>query len=425
MKRIGAFFGVLSLILFVFLTTCGDDDDDPSTSSGQANDDDASPADDDNDDNDTSPNGDDADDDDNDNQVNPYLHPEQPGPFVVGNVSLFLTDESRNLSCGDGKRVLLTEVWYPANDAAAANFPENRVEDFFLGRIDEVLEAIGDQGEMNNLATGSYRGAPLHAAAEKLPVLIFSHGFFSNRFQNFTMATYLASHGYIVVAPDHICNSQVTLTPSKVVVASPLSVMTTLKERKGDMAFLLDTFAQNPPPMFAGHIDKTRFAVWGHSFGGVTAMEYVKLDPRVKAIMPIAAFAFPYPPVPASVTAPSLHLWGKQDKVMRMFRGWRDEIIAELPTPKIEMEFFNTGHFAFSDLCIMIPSFAGMNGCGTENRIGGDGTFTNPDHDQLHRVLNAYAVAFFGATLFGYGELIDYLGDNHFPGMMEYQTTAD
>jgi len=395
---------------------CGDEsaDDD---SGAEGGDDDALPADDD------AGADDDTSDGDDDTPGNPLLNPEEPGPYLVGNRSYFFTDATRELSCGDGKRVLLTEVWYPAADNAM-DYPENYLEDFFLGRIDEVREALGEQaGDMNNLPTGSYRGAPLHPDAGKLPVLFFSHGFMSNRFQNFTMADYLASHGYIVVAPDHICNSVVTLTPTAVVLGTPLSMITTLPERIADMSFLMDVFEQQPPELFAGHIDTARFAIWGHSFGGLTATEVAKREPRVKALLQLASFGFPF--VPDTVTAPSMYFWGKQDKVMRMFKAFHYQLIAKMPPPKMELEFFNTGHFAFSDLCDFVGTLgAHGNGCGTETRIGGDGTVTNPDHDKLHGVLDPYATAFFGAALYGLAPLEEYLAENHFPGMMEYQVTT-
>jgi hypothetical protein len=97
-----------------------------------------------------------------------------------------------------------------------------------------------------------------------------------------------------------------------------------------------------------------------------------------------------------------------------------------MPKPTYELEFFNTGHFAFSDLCLFVPPLAANgNGCVREKKIGSDEFFDNPPHDKLHRVLNAYATAFFGSVFFGYDELATYLEDNQWPGMMQYFVTAE
>ena len=394
------------LALIAIGGACGDDDDDDNDAVDDDNDND-------------------NDDNDDDDDANPFLNPTEPGPYLVGNTSFFFEDTTRPLSCAPGNRVLLTEVWYPAADGSDS-LPENYITDFFLGRTDEIEQALRDAGidpedELNDLPTGSYRDAPLHPDATAMPILVFSHGFSSNRFQNFTMADFLASHGYLVIAPDHICNSQVTLTPDDVVLMSPLNALVTLSERQGDVSFLVDVLLDNPPAMFAGRLDTESIGFWGHSFGGVTVTEQFKRDLRVDALVQLASFGFPG--VPDEVTGPSLYFYGYQDKWMHPFKSWHDTLIQQMPTPKMEAVFFGTGHFAFSDLCRFSPVLAdGGNGCGAETRIGSDELFTNPDHDALHAVLNAYTTAFFGAAFFGYAELAHYLGDNHFPGMMDYTT---
>ena len=372
---------------------------------------------------DDDPEDDDDDNDDDDTIENPFLNPGQPGPYLVGNASFFFEDVSRKLSCGQGNRILLTEVWYPAADNAQ-DFPENYITDFFLGRDEQIEQAMRDLGldpeqELNNLPTGSYRDAPLHPDAGPMPILVFSHGFSSNRFQNYTMAAYLAGHGYLVVAPDHICNAKVTLTPDAVVTMSWANSLITLFERKADASFLVDVFTQTPPAMFHGRLNTEKIGFWGHSFGGFTVSEQIKDDFRISAMVQLASFGFPS--VPPEVTLPSMYLYGKQDKVMLRFRNFHDRLIANMPLPKYELEFFETGHFAFSDLCeYSIQLAAEGNGCGTEQKIGSEEMFTNPDHDQLHQVINGYITAFFGVSFFGYEQLAGYLDNNHWPQRMQY-----
>ncbi len=402
-----------TLLFMLFLGGCSADDDDSSdTDDDETSDDDTA--------------GDDiAVDDDaaDDDAVDPFLHPEEKGPYLVGNTTYFFEDASRELSCGEGSRWLMTEVWYPAADNAA-EWPENWMHDFWLDRLDEVEQALENAGinpddAMIDMATGSYRDAPVHPDAPAMPIIVFSHGFSSNRFQNFTMADYLASHGYVVVAPDHICNSIVTLTPTEAVMMSPLDFFLTLGERKEDVSFLIDVFTENPPELLAGRLDNERIGFWGHSWGGVTVTEEIKVDRRAKALLQMTAFGFPT--VPEDLEVPSMYFTGQEDKLMYIFRPLHDKLIDLMPRPKYELSFFDTGHFAFSDLCLFAATIAeNGNGCGTETRIRSDELFTNPTHDALHAVLNPYAIAFFGAALFDSPELWEYLAENHFPEMMDY-----
>jgi len=385
---------------------------------GDAGDDDDSAGDDDSGDDDS------ADDDDDDSSSNPFLDPGNPGPYLVGNTSYILEDFGRRHGCGQGNRRLVTEVWYPACDDAD-QWPENYFSDFFLDKFDEAVEALIEAGyveeeEFVDFPTGSYRDAPPHPDAAPMPILVFSHGFSSNRFQNYTMSNYLASHGYAVVSADHTCNAMFAALPEGVVLFEPLNAPFTLEERKGDVSFLIDEFTLRTPETFAGRLDADHVGFWGHSFGGLTVTEQIKTDFRVSAMIQLASFGFP--PVPEQVVASAMFMYGQQDKIMEPFKDFHDQIVEQMPPPKYELNFFDTGHFAFSDLCVYSESLArDGDGCGEGTRIGTGEPFQNPDHDVIHEVLNAYAAAFFGATFFGFNELAEYLGENRFPEMMVYQ----
>lgn len=361
-----------------------------------------------------------------DGRPNPFLVPQLPGPYLVGNTSLVFEDASRDLSCGQGKRRLVVEIWYPAAEEALSG-PENHLTDFFLDQREEViaiLKALGElpeEGPLEDPPTGSYRDAPVHAEAGPMPVLVFSHGFQSNRFQNYTMANYLASHGYLVAAPDHTCNAKVAPLPEGVIQFSASNVFLSIFERMADVSFLIDVFTQRPPGMFQGRIDLEHIGFWGHSFGGITVTEQVKHDHRVSAMLQLASFGLPVPEVPEECTAASMYLWGRQDKIMAPYKGWHDAVIDQMPLPKYTLEVFDAGHFAFSDLCLISGKLAAHgDGCGWGTRIGTGEPFENPDHASMHKVLNAYATAFLGASFFGYPELTDFLATNHFPEMIDY-----
>ncbi len=407
----------IALLVTLVLTGCGDDDDDndSKTSDDDADDDDAD---------------DDAADDDSEETVpDCFLNPGEPGPYMVGSTTFYFEDTSRALSCGEGNRILMTEIWYPSVDNAD-EWPENFITDYFLGRNDEIaaaFEELGEdiEGQMIDIATGSYRDAPLHPDAPPMPILIFSHGFSANRFQSFTQANYLASHGYVVVSPDHICNSKITLTPDDVVIGgSILGAVTSLSERKGDVSFLIDVMLDDPPAMFAGRLDGSRIGLFGHSFGGMTVSEQVKVEHRVSALVQFASFGFPAGV--ENVYAPSMYFWGRQDIWMYLFESFHDNYIDMMPQPTVEMEFDDTGHFAFSDLCEYLSDLKESgNGCGTGTRIGSNEEFTNPDRDAMHSVINPYMAAFFGWAFFDVPELESYILENHAPDMMDMNIVHD
>jgi len=244
-----------------------------------------------------------------------------------------------------------------------------------------------------------------------MPILIFSHGFTGSRFQNYTLCNYLASHGYVVVAPDHTCNALIVPFPDAPLPYSIINAPITLFERKKDISFLIDQFVLDPPEMFAERLNKAKIGIFGHSFGGFTISESIKTEHRPRAMVQLASFGFPWNTQDAS--APSLYLWGQQDGVMEPFEEWHFQNMDQMPSPKWNIEFRDTGHFAFSDYCIFSQKLAnGGDGCGEGFDLDTGAPFMNPDHEQIHDIMNPYTTAFFGAVFFGYEELENYLKKN-------------
>ncbi len=146
-------------------------------------------------------------------------------------------------------------------------------------------------------AHGSFSGAPqreLHATvwhparndAGPFPLIVYSHGFSSNRNGGAYLGRHLASHGYVVVAADFpLTNMQAPDRPwVRDVVNQP-----------GDVSFLVDSLlAQSAEAghMLEGMIDPERIGVTGISLGGMTstlaAFHPTLGDSRIGAALSIA-----------------------------------------------------------------------------------------------------------------------------------------
>src|SRR5512133_610440 len=90
-------------------------------------------------------------------------------------------------------RALVTELWYPATpDFSGQDVAGPTVDRFSIASGIPGLRAARQQAGRD--ATPAPRGGPL---------VVFSHGFASHRRQSTFLCSHLASHGYVVAAPDH------------------------------------------------------------------------------------------------------------------------------------------------------------------------------------------------------------------------------
>jgi len=226
-----------------------------------------------------------------------------PGPFEVGVTTMQFDDLSRKDAAGDGPRKLQTEIWYPA-ESAAASLPRNLYSEY-LGRgtipgsiaAAEADDAIGGYRDGLTIAeldrtwpNQAIRDArPCGSCKRPWPLVIFSHGSGAFRASYIYWTEFLASHGFCVMACDHPGSARYTQIDGKVVkpggARSKREQMET--DRPTDMLFLIDAMealAGGADSRFAGRVDTSRVALTGMSFGGFsTAAAMESRDPRVKA----------------------------------------------------------------------------------------------------------------------------------------------
>ena len=354
--------------------------------------------------------------------------PSVPGPFAVGNLTREFRDRDRWDVATRSERRLLVEIWYPAV-ATGEEVPTQLVADFLNGWdefIVGILQLLTEPEDHDNFyrSVVTKRGIAPDRRGAPYPVVFFSHGNGGIRFQNWTMAEYLASHGYIVVSPDHTGNAVFVTFAEKVIVMNPLLMINAFFDRFHDVLFLLDTMEElteaDPQGWLTGLVDTERAAIVGHSFGGATVGEALRQDSRLLAGVNLNGPTFPWgsPDYGAAV----MHFYGDEDRTMDDTRFLMDWSYEAAPPPKYRIDGPDCGHYSFTDACLLIPSLMGEgDGCGEGERIEGGEPFTFLPHDRAQAILDQYVTAFLGAHLSGYATHQAFLWENHFPDDIRYQ----
>lgn len=196
------------------------------------------------------------------------LDPSRRGSFGVSYAEVGVIDPFR-------VRRLPLSIWYPTTDT-------------------DVQPAHYDI--LPTLTLPAIRVADRAAVASgKHPVVIFSHGSGASRLTYWYLTEMLASHGFVVIAPDHVGNTFADL-------ADVEGFVRTADERPRDVHFILDQLveadrggnnATGPElgDLLRGHVDVDHIGIAGHSYGGYTALATAggtangdEPDPRVKAV---------------------------------------------------------------------------------------------------------------------------------------------
>jgi predicted dienelactone hydrolase len=297
--------------------------------------------------------------------------PAAPGPYRVG-VTAMAIDDGRGL----GRR-LPVEIWYPATPAAgssATRYPL-LLGELVIAELDSPLGAVRE-------APLDYRGAP-H------PVVVFTHGYGGTRVQSVYLTEYLASHGFVVAAPDHSGN-----TFAEVVTETSLPAVDLARLRPGDVGSTLDALLERsagwPDDPLAFAADGGRVGVAGHSFGGFTALRVAgasididaatqacadnpgellcegwpgeeplpssQRDPRFIAALPQApggTIAFQLGGGTSDVEVPTMVQAGTADATTPL-ETEAEPIYADLPSPAYLLTVEGAGHFTFSDICTLL-----------------------------------------------------------------------
>ena len=210
----------------------------------------------------------------------------EPGPFAVGEADLVLVDLSRPTRAngshpGAPERTLPTHVWFPA-------------------------------------ATDGVTGETTVADGGPFPLIGWAHGFTSSRLESPEIKRHLASHGYVVVAPEF---------PLSHGGAPGGPTIGDMGNQPADLDFAMEAALHFPGELGAlsAAIDGGRRGIAGLSLGGGTTL-IAAFHPRlhldaIQAAVALAPFSCAFGPDLFENALPTMIVTGDADELVPIAQG--------------------------------------------------------------------------------------------------------
>ncbi|MBW4462095.1 MAG: alpha/beta hydrolase [Nodosilinea sp. WJT8-NPBG4] len=104
------------------------------------------------------------------------------------------------------------------------------------------------------------------------PVMVFSHGLTSSPEARHQWASHLASHGIVVVLPQHPGSDRQQVADFQAGLSSDVFEVQEFIDRPLDITFVLNELERLNPTEFGGRLNLDQVGVGGHSLGGYTAL---------------------------------------------------------------------------------------------------------------------------------------------------------
>lgn len=267
-------------------------------------------------------------------QAQGISYPVPSGAYPVGRSEYHWVDASRPeiyaAVPGRAREVSVT-VWYPAKQTA--ELPPAPWINPDLARGYEAQSGASLPAMINAIRVRAHADVPVAAAGFPFPALVMSHGSGMLPELYTTTAEALASHGYVVFGVSHPYNAWATLlsdgktvlqspaadpvqldlpanaTPLDIAEAADARGTRLLAVQTDDLRFVVDQIEQlnRTDARFKGRLNMARVGVFGHSFGGATALTALLSDSRFGAAAVIDSSLFS--DVTAAVNRPVLGIY--------------------------------------------------------------------------------------------------------------------
>ena len=115
----------------------------------------------------------------------------------------------------------------------------------------------------------------------KTPVVIASHGLAAKPSDYAEKLKHLVSYGFVVVAPQHIGSDHIYAQEFKEGYYQDLSDINEFINRPLDISFTLDELERRNQSEFEGRLDLDNVGMYGHSYGGYTALAIAGATPAI------------------------------------------------------------------------------------------------------------------------------------------------
>ena len=120
---------------------------------------------------------------------------------------------------------------------------------------------------------------PKQWRAGKTPVVIFSHGLNAKPDDYAKKAKHLASYGFLVVMPQHPGSDNIYTNEFKEGYYPDVSDLNEFINRPLDITYTLDELERRNAKDFEGRLDLENVGIYGHSYGGYTALAIAGATP--------------------------------------------------------------------------------------------------------------------------------------------------
>ena len=325
------------------------------------------------------------------------------GPAAVGVATASLTDSSRT-------RTLPVEIWYPISAAGTAS----AVIDFETDpdrrdALSPLLDAA--PRECVALTTEATRDAA--AAAGEYPVILYSHCYTCTRWSAHAVMERLASHGFVVVSPDHEGDTLFDRLDGN---ASPLT-NALVDVREADIRFILDQVLDGSTLPEGVSASASQIGMLGHSIGSVTAGRVAQNDTRIAAVVGLAAPMenILYGEVlMENISVPLGLLEATEDNsIGEPGNLFIRENFSKANTPAYKLDIVDAGHWSVTNIAGLDEFFAP--GCGDDLRQTNGEPFSYIPVESGNQYTATFVTALFAAHLQDEPTAQEFLRSNPWP----------